>query len=47
MCKFDTRNSAGSFPTAGDYGKCQKSTFYTLKGSYKKNKYILTSEKPK
>ena len=34
--KFDARNSAGSFPTAGLYGKCQKSTFYTLKAPIRK-----------
>ena len=41
MYKFDARNSARSFPTAGLYGKCQKSTFYTLKAPIRKINIFL------
>ena len=39
MYKFDARNSAGTFTTTALYGKCQKSTFYTLKAPIRKNNY--------
>ena len=46
MYKFDARNSAGTFPTAGDYGKCQKSTFYTLKAPIRKINILFGRLKP-
>ena len=35
------RKIAGTFPTAGDYGQCQKSTFYTLKAPIRKMNIFL------
>ena len=39
--KIRYQKSARSFPTAGLYGKCQKSTFYTLKAPIRKINIFL------
>ena len=41
------QNYFGTFTTAGRNGKCQKSTFYTLKAPIRKINIFFTSEKPK